>query len=298
MSGRVAWGGVGFLVAAVLLATPAGPLELITLQVREARRVPEGRDVLFVYEVQNGPVDRVRIDGAELELRDRQGQRIDILRLSSPGLVRRDEAAFLRGRVEAALVKEAAEIRLVLRAQLDFRVPVHDAARPPQILEYRFPGGEGPAAPRQRPAALRLRLAGLITSRERPDLLILYALRNEGPTDLTRVLLDLRYEGEGVLLEAQRLPVGGGVLPAGQEAFVEAWLSRPKARRVDRVVARAILSTPTGAPVQVIPLELEGGEPGEPGANVGRPGREANPGKAWRRIRWSPTAFDREPGRS
>lgn len=295
MKGKVAWGLFGLLVVAVLLPRAAAALDLITLQVREVRRVPEGRDVLLVYEVQNGPVDRVRIDRAELELRDRWGQRTDLVPLSIPPLLRRDETAFLRGRVEAPLLQGAAEIRLVLRARLDFPVPVHDAARPPQALEYRFPGGLGPAAPRQRPAGLRLRLAGVATSRERPSLLILYALRNEGPTDLDRVFLELRYEGEEGLLEAQTLPVGPGLLRAGQEAFVQAWLPRQKAARVDRVVARAILHPPTGAQAEMVPLELEVGDPGDGRVGSAPTEAERNPGEPFRRIRSRPTAPAREP---
>ncbi|MBI5166909.1 MAG: hypothetical protein HY998_04100 [candidate division NC10 bacterium] len=213
----------------------------LNVRVREVRRSSLDREVIFIYEVENASVDRVRFHRVEAHFLDEKGRRVELLR---PHLdlnpMRPGDVAFLRMKAGTDVLPLTAEIRLRFYAYEDPSVPV---LQPPiKTLDFEFPakGGQGPAPRQGAGVGLKLRGLGLVESPTNPRVLLLYALRNDGTETLQHITLEFRYLAYDRLLDIHTHPPLSYPLKRGEEAYVHVWISKEKASMIKRTEVRAI----------------------------------------------------------
>lgn len=222
-------------VVFLILALQAFQAWAINVRVREVRRSSLDKEVAFVYEVENASVDRVRFQGVEAHFFDEKGRRVELLR---PHLelnpMRPGDVAFLRMRIGMDVMPFVSEVHLRFYAYEEPSVPLLK----PQIrtLNFEFPAKKGPGS-RFDKSGLRLKGLGWVESPTRSQVLLLYALSNEGDF-LYNAILEFRFFRDGQLLDSQTHPLPA-LLKKGEEAYIQVWLSREKALLINRVEVKA-----------------------------------------------------------
>lgn len=228
-----------WMISLLCIVLWSQPALAINIRVREVRREHLEGEATFIYEVENGSVDRVRFHRVEAHVFDENGRRVELQRpFLDVNPMRAGDVVFLRVRLRAEMRPLAEELRLRLLASRDLDFPIFEP-RQPQPLEFRFPlkGEPGKIHTPTRAPRLKLQPIGFVEPSDHPSRFLVYRLTNEGPETFHGVL-ELRYLGRGFLHVKRHLALQR--LLAGEERMIQVGIPKDLASRLGGLEVKAV----------------------------------------------------------